>query len=61
MEHRNVRFSIDIIGVDTWRWTVFPAALGALMRVGQSRGTREQAIADCKGEIDSMLAREQAT
>ena len=58
MEHRNISFKIDILGVDTWRWTILPRTLCDLTLVGQVRATQEQAIAHCKAEIDAMLARE---
>ena len=28
MEHRNISFKIDILGVDTWRWTILPRRHG---------------------------------
>jgi hypothetical protein len=58
MEHRNIGFKIDILGVDTWRWTILPRTQWDLTLVGQVRGTLEQAIAHCQAEIDAMLARE---
>ena len=58
MEHRNISFKIDILGVDTWRWTILPRTPRDLTLVGQVRATHEQAIAHCKAEIDAMLARE---
>jgi hypothetical protein len=59
MEHRSVSFEIDILGADTWRWTILPRTPWDLTLVGQLRGTREQAVDHCKVEIDAMLAREQ--
>jgi hypothetical protein len=58
MEHRNVSFEIDILGADTWRWTILPRTPWDLTLVGQVRGTHEQAVDHCKVEIDAMLARE---
>jgi hypothetical protein len=58
MEHRSIRFRIDILGVDTWRWTILPRTPLDLTLVGQVRATHEEAIAHCKSEIDAMLARE---
>ena len=60
VEHRNVSFSIDILGVDTWRWTIRPRSPGDLTRVGQFRGTHEQAVANCRSQIDAILARDDA-
>jgi hypothetical protein len=61
MEYRNIGFRIDILGVDTWRWTILPRTPSDLTLVGQVRATHEQAIAHCKAEIDAMLAREKTT
>jgi hypothetical protein len=58
MEHRSVSFEIDILGADTWRWTILPRTPWDLTLVGQVRGTNEQAVDHCKVEIDAMLARE---
>ena len=58
MEHRNISFRIDILGVDTWRWTILPRTPRDLTLVGRVRATHEEAIAHCKAEIDAMLARE---
>ena len=58
MEHRSIGFNIDVLGVDTWRWTILPRTPWDLTLVGQVRVTYEQAIAHCKTEIDAMLARE---
>jgi hypothetical protein len=58
MEYRNIRFRIDILGVDTWRWTILPRTPWDLTLVGQVRATHEEAIAHGKSEIDAMLARE---
>jgi hypothetical protein len=57
MEHRNITFRIDVLGVDTWRWTILPGTPWDLTLVGQVRAIHEQAIAHCKAEIDAMLAR----
>jgi hypothetical protein len=58
MEHRDVSFEIDILGADTWRWTILPRTPWDLTLVGRVRGTHEQAVDHCKVEIDAMLARE---
>ena len=58
MKYRNVNFEIDILGVDTWRWTILPRRASDLTLIGQARGTRDQAIAYCTTEIDCLLARE---
>ena len=58
MKHRNIGFKIEVLGLDTWRWTILPRTLWDLTLVGQVRATHEQAIAHCKAEIDTMLARE---
>ena len=60
MKYRNVNFEIDILGVDTWRWTILPRRASDLTLIGQARGTRDQAIAYCTTEIDGLLAREDA-
>ena len=61
MEPRGVGFSIDILGVDTWRWTIRPRTPADPTRVGQLRGTNEQAVAHCKAQIDAVLEREMTT
>jgi len=58
MEHRNIGFKIEVLGMDTWRWTILPRTPWDLTLVGQVRATHEQAIAHCKAEIDALLARE---
>ena len=58
MKYRNVNFEVDILGLDTWRWTIRPRRASDLTLIGQARGTRDDAITHCKTEIDAMLARE---
>ena len=55
-------FKIDIIGVDIWRWSIGPDQTAGLTLVGQVRGTRDQAEANSRSEIDALseIARERA-
>jgi hypothetical protein len=58
MKYRNVNFEVDILGVGVWRWTILPRRASDLTLIAQARGTRDEAIAHCKTEIDALLARE---
>jgi hypothetical protein len=58
MKYRNVNFEIDLLAVDEWRWTILPRRASDLTLAGQFSGTRDQAAACCKSEIDALLARE---
>jgi hypothetical protein len=49
-------FKIDIIGVDTWRWSIRADEKARLTLVGQVRGTREQAEVNSWSQITSLLA-----
>ena len=60
MKYRNVNFEIDLLGVEIWRWTILPRRASDLTLVGQTRGTRDEAIDYCMVEIDGLLAREDA-
>jgi hypothetical protein len=57
MRHNNIGFKIDILGVDTWRWTISPRTPQDVAIIGQVRCSREQAIAHCRAEIDALVAR----
>ena len=57
-KYRNVNFEIEVLGLESWRWTIRPRRNSDVTLVGQARGTREQAIAMCQAEIDAMLARQ---
>jgi hypothetical protein len=58
VKYRNVNFEVDVLAMDTWRWTILARRASDLTLVGQAQGTRDQAIARCMAEIDAMLARE---
>jgi hypothetical protein len=58
MKYRNVNFEVDLLAVDTWRWTILPRRASDLTLIGQTRGARDQAIAHCMDEIDAILALE---
>jgi hypothetical protein len=58
MKYRNVNFEVDLLGVDTWRWSILPRRATDLTLIGQARGIRDQAVAYCMAEIDAMLERE---
>ena len=60
MKYRSVNFEVDLLSVDRWRWTILPRRAADLTLIGQVNGTRDQAAAYCKSEIDAMLARENA-
>ena len=58
MKHRNIGFKIEVLGLDTWRWTILPPNAMGPNPCWTGASTHEQAIAHCKAEIDAMLARE---
>jgi hypothetical protein len=58
VKYRNVNFEVDVLAMDTWRWTILARRASDLTLVGQAQGTRDQAIAHCMAEIDAMFARE---
>jgi hypothetical protein len=55
MIYRNVNFRVEVLGLNTWRWTILPRSRRGLSFVGQISGTYEQAIDHCKVEIDKLL------
>jgi hypothetical protein len=55
LEHRGVKFDIDLLGIDVWRWTVHPREPDGFRRIGQFRGSRNAAIAHCKATIDETF------
>jgi hypothetical protein len=57
MKYRSVAFKIDVLGVDTWRWSILPDQTPGLTLVGQVRGTRDQAETYCRSEINALLER----
>jgi len=55
MDHRGVRFELDIIGLETWRWTIHTDIPRGFRMIGQFRGKRDAAIAHCLSTIDGHL------
>jgi len=58
MDHRGIRFELDAIGLDTWRWTVHTDTPRGFRLIGQFRGKRDIAIAHCVSTIDGHLDRD---
>ena len=58
-EYKKVKFKIDILGTNAWRWTVLPRRQDELTLIGQVVGTEEIAIAHCQSEIDGLLERDE--
>ena len=55
MKHRNIDYGIREISPTEWEWTIYPKKEdGAIVRRNVT-GTREQAEAACKREIDAGL------
>jgi hypothetical protein len=61
MIHRDISFKIEILGLSSWRWTIEPRSQPGFTYIGVAYGTREEAIAHCKAEIEALLAREAGT
>ncbi|MDR3466503.1 MAG: hypothetical protein P4M07_11210 [Xanthobacteraceae bacterium] len=55
MEYRGIRFELDVIGLDTWRWTVHTDTPSGFRLIGQFRGTRDAAIFHCRSVIDGHV------
>ncbi len=55
VDHRGVRFELDMLGLDIWRWTIHPPVSQGLRIIGQFRGKRDAAVEHCKRAIDDTL------
>ncbi len=55
MDHRGVRFELDTIGLDTWRWTILTDRPHGFRLIGQYRGKRDAAVDHCVTTIDAHL------
>ena len=58
MDHRGTDFEVVEVSPLKWRWTIYPkksSHIGAVTR--GVTGTRQQAIAQCRLEIDRKLER----
>jgi len=56
MEHRGVEYAIRKIADNQWEWTIYGSKSSGAGKVrGTVTGTREDAEAACKREIDSGL------
>ena len=60
-KYRDVVFKIEAIGADIWRWTVFPHYEEGLSLIGQAVGPVEEAIAECRMQIDRLLDKMKAS
>ena len=59
MDHRGTDFEVVEVSPLKWRWTIYPkksSHIGAVTR--EVTGTRQQAIAQCRLEIDRKLERQ---
>lgn len=55
MEHRGIRFEVEPIGLDTWRWTIHTPTPNGFRLIGQFRGQRDAATDHCHDTIDAHL------
>jgi hypothetical protein len=55
VEHRGVKFDIDMLGIDVWRWTIHPREPDGFRRIGQFRGPHDAVVAHCKATIDESI------
>ena len=62
MHHRGMEFEVVEVSRFKWRWTIYPKRkLSEVKVVREVTGTtRQQAIAQCKLEIDRKLERQHA-
>jgi hypothetical protein len=61
MEHRKAIFDVVEISPLKWRWTIYPKKNSELGRASREvSGNRQQAIAQCRLEIDRKLERRRA-
>jgi hypothetical protein len=59
MDHRGTNFEVVELSPMKWRWTIYPKKSSAIGKVTREvTGTRQQATANCKLEIDRKLARQ---
>ena len=59
MDHRGTNFEVVEVSPYRWRWIIYPKKslrLGKVVR--EVTGTRQEAIANCKLEIDRKLERQ---
>jgi hypothetical protein len=56
MKHREIEYALKQLGPDKWQWTIHPRTGQGVVR-REIKGTREQAEAACKKEIDAGLQR----
>ena len=61
MHHRGIEFEVVEVSRFKWRWTIYPkkklSDIGSVTREVAAT-TRQQAIAQCKLEIDRKLKRQ---
>jgi hypothetical protein len=58
MQHRNLEFDVVEVPPHKWRWTIYPKKSLGLGKVEREVwGTRRDAVAQCKLEIDRKLER----
>jgi hypothetical protein len=60
VDHRGTNFDVVEVSRYRWRWIIYPKKslrLGKVVR--EVTGTRQEAIASCKLEIDRKLKRQQ--
>jgi hypothetical protein len=61
MEHRKAIFDVVEISPLKWRWTIYPKKSSEVGRASREvAGNRQEAIAQCKLEIDRKLERRRA-
>jgi hypothetical protein len=56
--YRGIEFGVHDEGQGIWRWAYYPKIGEGIAKRGQVKGTRETAIAACKGAIDEWLSPE---
>jgi hypothetical protein len=55
LPYRDIEFGIDSEGPGEWLWHYHPKIGQGIAQRGRIKGTREQAIAECKAAIDRWL------